>query len=604
MPSSAQERPLKVFLCHASPDKPMALELHQRLLKEDWIAPWLDAARLLPGQHWTSVIKNALAESDSVIILVSKRSASREGFVQREMNYAWDRSLEKPRNAIYLIPLRLEDCEVPFDLRERQWADYFGDKKEETYRTLLQSLKMRREQVLTLEREEGPEFAIGERAPEPPVSNEVEGTPIALKPKTTGRAAYWIGGLAALVLGFILFSWMKNPPQPAEPTPLGAASQEIGADSYAVEPSLTPVSTSASTPIPLPAEITDSSGTSMLLVPEGDFEMGSQSGADDEAPVHAVYLDGYYIDKYEATNAMYRSCVEAGACKPPARADSRTRADYYGNPAFDSFPVVYVDWSMANAFCSWRDARLPTEAEWEKAARGAEENVFPWGEGIHCGLANYAACAGDTVAVGSYPAGASPYGAQDMLGNVWEWVHDWYGADYYSSLPSGGENPQGPATGEKRVMRGGSWFNNESFVTSMAMRWKDNPLLTMDDLGFRCARDAEAGIASETRTPPAADANATQTPAGGFELISVSAVAYRGGTAGAEIRAQPGMECALGFILPSGDLSQAPGTGPDVADENGHCSWAWEIARNTNPGWGSVYIEAGGESETYPIEIK
>jgi hypothetical protein len=139
-------RKLRVFLCHSSQNKPIVRELYQRLLAEGWIDPWLDVAKLLPGQHWSSVIQESLNRADSIIVFVSHDSINREGFVQKEMNYAWDRSLEKPRNAIYLIPLRLEECDVPYDFRERQWADYFGAKKEETYSALLESLKLRYEQ--------------------------------------------------------------------------------------------------------------------------------------------------------------------------------------------------------------------------------------------------------------------------------------------------------------------------------------------------------------------------------------------------------------------------------------------------------------------------
>lgn len=151
---SETKRPLKVFLCHASADKPKVRELYERLKSEGWIDPWLDVVKLLPGQHWTTVIKQSLDDADVVIIFISNNSINREGFVQREMNKAWDLSLEKPRSVIYLIPLRLEECDVPYDLRERQWADYFGEKKEETYEALLESLKLRHEQKLKLEADE------------------------------------------------------------------------------------------------------------------------------------------------------------------------------------------------------------------------------------------------------------------------------------------------------------------------------------------------------------------------------------------------------------------------------------------------------------------
>jgi tetratricopeptide (TPR) repeat protein len=151
---SNTDRNLRVFLCHTSQDKPVIRELYQRLLAEGWIDPWLDVAKLLPGQHWTSVIQESLNRADVVIVAISDGSTNKEGFVQREMNYAWDRSLEKPRHVIYLIPLRVEDCDVPYDFREKQWADYFGDKKEETYTALLESMKLRHEQKLRQENEE------------------------------------------------------------------------------------------------------------------------------------------------------------------------------------------------------------------------------------------------------------------------------------------------------------------------------------------------------------------------------------------------------------------------------------------------------------------
>jgi hypothetical protein len=145
------ERKLRVFLCHASVDKPIVNNLYKSLNSEKWIEPWLDIAQLLPGQHWTTVIRQAIDSADIVIIFISNNSINREGFVQREMNFAWERSLEKPKNTIFLIPLRLEDCEVPYDLREKHWVDYFGERKTDTYQALLKSLKVRYEQVLERE---------------------------------------------------------------------------------------------------------------------------------------------------------------------------------------------------------------------------------------------------------------------------------------------------------------------------------------------------------------------------------------------------------------------------------------------------------------------
>jgi formylglycine-generating enzyme required for sulfatase activity len=217
----------------------------------------------------------------------------------------------------------------------------------------------------------------------------------------------------------------------------------------------------------------------MVYVPAGEFTMGSDEGNDNEKPVHTVYLDAFYIDKTEVTNAQYRACVEAKAC------DSPSDTTYYDNADYDQHPVVYVNWYQAEAYCQWAGKRLPTEAEWEKAARGTDGRTYPWGEGIDCDHAQYRECGGQTVSVGSKSKGASPYGALDMAGNVWEWVADWYDSGYYSQSPE--HNPPGPDSGTMRVLRGGSWLDVQGYA-NCTYRDGGTPRAGTYGVGFRCAR--------------------------------------------------------------------------------------------------------------------
>jgi len=252
-----------------------------------------------------------------------------------------------------------------------------------------------------------------------------------------------------------------------------------------ITPSPFPIQTKSATGIPtsLPTEITDAKGALMVLVPAGEFIMGSNNGSVDEQPTHVVDLDAFYMDKYEVTNRLYRVCVDVAICLPLENRSSATHTRYYSNSEYDNFPVIFVNWNMAQSYCEWRGARLPTEAEWEKAARGNSNFTYPWGEVVNCDHANYGKCNGDVVSVNVYDSGKSMYGIYNMAGNVWEWTNDWYSEVYYQNSLL--DNPQGPDNGKQKVLRGGSWSDNNSEVRS-ANRYAEVPTNFNGFVGFRC----------------------------------------------------------------------------------------------------------------------
>jgi formylglycine-generating enzyme required for sulfatase activity len=232
----------------------------------------------------------------------------------------------------------------------------------------------------------------------------------------------------------------------------------------------------------------------MVIIPAGSFQMGSNQRGngpyDDEKPIHTVTLNAFSMDMYEVTNADYAKCVSVGKCQPPTGQSSFTRKDYYTSGQYAKYPVMNVSWNAASTYCKWRGARLPTEAEWEKAARGGlEGKQYPWGDtapvcttGAENG-AQFSDCPDrDTVTVGSFKPNG--YGLYDMAGNVSEWVNDWY--DYYSWSP--GNETLDPTNYEKKVQRGGG-YGSVFFSLRVASRGYSSP--DPSNSGFRCVATPE-----------------------------------------------------------------------------------------------------------------
>lgn len=244
------------------------------------------------------------------------------------------------------------------------------------------------------------------------------------------------------------------------------------------------------TPFPTetPAYNTSRDAVEMVFIPAGPFIMGSdnEDALTASRPAHEVTLKDYWIDRYEVSNAQYAKCVEAKHCTDPKSFSSNTRPDYYTNEKYADYPVIHVDYYQATAYCTWAGKRLPTEAEWEKAARGKEGYTYPWGNQLPIRIPAQINLfdGGDTAAVDSFSEGASPYGVCNMEGNVWEWTSDQYDAFYYSDSPS--EDPRAVTGGNEYVIRGFSWaypFNR----LEITARNYSYILNHTHDLGFRCA---------------------------------------------------------------------------------------------------------------------
>lgn len=485
--SSSPSHPLRVFLCHASADKPAVHDLYQRLNSEGFIQPWLDEEELLPGQDWDTEIRKAVRTSDVVLVCLSPHSITKAGYVQKEIKFALDVADEQPEGTIFLIPLRLEACDVPERLSKWHWANLFEARG---YERLLRALKLRAN-------------AVGVTVASPPI-------PLVI-PSASEESPQ-----SPVILDHL---WPAVAPPLPEKLPANRETpNEVRSDmeaaavipSVSVESPKTPSygATLATPPGPLPAwQLQNRSKTpsdqitlttpfvlELVHVPAGVFLMGSDPAKDknarpDEQPQHQVYLSEFYIGKYPVTNEQYAVFVKATRHKAP---DPWEKGKIPAGK--ENYPVDYVSWEDAMAFCQWlsqasgRHFHLPTEAEWEKAARGTDGRIYPWGnQWDRSKLNSREGGPGDTTPVGRYsPGGDSPYSVVDTSGNVWEWCSTgWQDKVYPSKVQDEWAEAYLDKAGVLPVLRGGSWVDYQDYARCAIRLSRVNPGHSDDLSGFR-----------------------------------------------------------------------------------------------------------------------
>ncbi len=247
-------------------------------------------------------------------------------------------------------------------------------------------------------------------------------------------------------------------------------------------------------------------GSMLIYVPSGKFIMGH---GEPDNPIHEVTLDGFWIYRTKVTNDMYARCVAAGKCSPPG---PDAGLPDYTDPSLKDRPVVGVRWEQAEDYCNWMEGRLPTEAEWEKTARGPNGKIYPWGDAApDCNLANFSGCVGHLSDVLDYPAGMSEYEAFDMTGNAFEWVQDWYDPMYYIQSPPTA-NPTGPQIGNVRSVRGSAYLSPADRLQP-SIRYFYEPEKFRPDLGFRCVIEDALKYAPPCVVTPFVGESGSGTPA-------------------------------------------------------------------------------------------
>ncbi len=405
---------IKIFISYAREDQLRVRELYD-LLVEAGYQPWLDREHLLPGQQWEPIIKRALKGSHFALVCLSTTSINKRGFLQKEIKQALEQAQEKLEDDVWLIPARLDDCDVPDAINHIQWVDLFDD---DGFRQLLAAMEYQLRKL-------------GQTPPAPQPKQQAKPTPPPVKP-----------------------------PEPVIVVP---------------QPVIRSRPTVIEQPNSFTVNLAKGISIEMVNLPGGEFTMGSEL-YNDEKPLHKVRVSPFAIGKYAVTQAQWKAAMG----KNPSR--------FKG----DDLPVENVSWNDVAEFLKKVDNgfHLPTEAEWEYAARAGTETEYCFGDDEKL-LGEYAWFS-DNSGSKTHPVGEkkpNQFGLYDMHGNVWEWCSDWYGRDYYAECQQQGvvTDPPGPSSGSYRVIRGGGWDDNAVGCRS-ALRGNDAPDDHDDILGFRLVR--------------------------------------------------------------------------------------------------------------------
>lgn len=426
---------ISVFISYQHEYKDWVTELATQLHTSGF-AVWLDHWSIPAGQSWQKEMRDGLAGADAVIVCIGKDTP--DGWADQEIQKAMNRKAAAPK--LPVIPLIMPDgnySALDFWLKSLDNVDFNPPNSyEDAYDDLTKGLR-------GLPPGPPPRDGDGDDPPESPeFVDQLKQFPVWV---------WWLAAIAIFTAIYFALPGIFPAPTQDSATPEVAAINDSAVDEVVDETPITFTPTPTLPPQPKDKKTAEKDGMTLIYISAGEFEMGSEDGEENERPVHTVYLDGYWIDQVEITNDMYKVCVTDGACLAPGA------TTYFNDESYAHAPVVYMAYADAVAYCDWAERRLPTEAEWENAARLQGREVYPTG---------------------------GSYGALNKFGNGWEWVFDWY-ADY-TDHPSPLENPVGPDFGVYRVLRGGSEYGSNS-PYSFTYRLSSTTTNSGASNSFRCA---------------------------------------------------------------------------------------------------------------------